>query len=464
MPVLLLQILVFGAYTLALVFLAGEAFNWKEDRRLFYVGGNRLTLVPMVGTFVATWMSAASVLGYTMWLYADGYVAFTGSVNGWLIGLVLMPFIVRKLRATRALSLPQWLADTFGDSRLRSLSALALIGAYTFYMVIQFRAFGTIVATLLDIKVIVASALVYLFVLYTTFGGLPSVARSDTLNLALILGGVTLAAGSLLQRAGSLSAVHAALAERAPAMLHPWSEGWSPLVTTLMMLSWGLGVAANPQYAIRLLSARTTRDAYNTLALSSLIIGAIYAGLTVLGLSAFVLFPGVRAASDELAFTRLFSLALPPVPAIALFLAVLAAAVSTANSQLLLAACSLCYDLGPREGRNPRDLVTEDRFLFRNRLAIAGIATAALALSQFRLPGVLLIGRYSWTVVAICFFLPLYVIRTPRPRALFVPLSAALLLHLFLTVFLGLLPELALLPALALEGLLYFCPRWRRRP
>lgn len=463
MPVLLLQILVFGAYTLALVFLAGEAFNWKEDRRLFYVGGNRLTLVPMVGTFVATWMSAASVLGYTMWLYADGYVAFTGSVNGWLIGLVFMPFIVRKLRVSRALSLPQWLGDTFEDPRLRSLSALALIGAYTFYMVIQFRAFGTIVATLLDIKVLVASALVYLFVLYTTFGGLPSVARSDTLNLALILGGVTLAAASLLQRAGSLSAVHAALAERAPEMLHPWTKGWSPLVTTLMMLSWGLGVAANPQYAIRLLSARTTRDAYGTLALSSLIIGAIYAGLTVLGLSAFVLFPGVRAASDELAFTRLFSLALPPFPALALFLAVLAAAVSTANSQLLLAACSLCYDLSPREGRTRGDLVTEDRFLFRNRLAIAGIATAALALSQFRLPGVLLIGRYSWTVVAICFFLPLYVIRHPRPRGLFVPLSAALVLHLFLTAGLKLLPELALLPALALEGVLYFF-HWRKGP
>jgi len=463
MPLLLLQILVFGAYTLALIFLAGEAFNWKEDRRLFYVGGNRLTLVPMGGTVVATWMSAASVLGYTMWLYSDGYVAFTGSVNGWLIGLLFMPFIVRKIRATRALSLPQWLGDSFGDPRLRSLSAIALIGAYTFYMVIQFRAFGTIVATLLDIKVIVASALVYLFVLYTTFGGLPSVARSDTLNLALILGGVLLAAGTLLGKAGSLSAVHAAIAERAPAMLHPWSEGWSPLVTTLMMLSWGLGVAANPQYAVRLLSARTTRDAYGTLAFSSLLIGAIYAGLTILGLSAFVLFPQVKAASDELAFTRLFSLALPPLPALALFLAVLAAAVSTANSQLLLAACSLCYDLNPREGRTPGDLVAEDRFLFKIRLAIAGIATAALLLSQFRLPGVLLIGRYSWTVVAICFFLPLYVIRTPRPRALFVPLSAALLLHLFLTVFLGLLPELALLPALALEGLLYFGP-WRKNP
>lgn len=356
MPVLLLQILVFGAYTLALVFLAGEAFNWKEDRRLFYVGGNRITLVPMVGTFVATWMSAASVLGYTMWLYADGYVAFTGSVNGWLIGLVLMPFIVRKLRVSRALSLPQWLGETFGDPRLRSLSALALLGAYTFYMVIQFRAFGTIVASLLDIKILVASALVYLFVLYTTFGGLPSVARSDTLNLSLIVGGVTLAAATLLGKAGSLGAVHAALAERAPGMLHPWTEGWSPLVTTLMMLSWGLGVAANPQYAIRLLSARTTRDAYNTLALSSLIIGLIYAGLTVLGLSAFVLLPNVGAASDELAFTRLFSAVLPPVPAIGLFLAVLAAAVSTANSQLLLAACSLCYDLSPREGRNRGDL------------------------------------------------------------------------------------------------------------
>jgi SSS family solute:Na+ symporter len=384
-------------------------------------------------------------------------------VNGWLIGLVLMPFIVKKLRASRALSLPQWLGEAFGDPRLRSLSALALLGAYTFYMVIQFRAFGTIVATLLDIKVIVASALVYLFVLYTTFGGLPSVARSDTLNLALILGGVTFAAAALLGRAGSLGAVHAVIAGRAPEMLHPWTRGWSPLVTTLMMLSWGLGVAANPQYAIRLLSARTTRDAYNTLALSSLIIGAIYAGLTILGLSAFALAPYVRAASDELAFTRLFSMVLPPVPALALFLAVLAAAVSTANSQLLLAACSLCYDLSPRQGRNRGDLVTEDRFLFRNRLAIAAIATAALALSQFRLPGVLLIGRYSWTVVAICFFLPLYVIRTPRPRGLFVPLSAALVLHLFLTVGLRLLPELALLPALALEALLYFRPWGKSR-
>ncbi|WP_026368553.1 sodium:solute symporter family protein [Aminiphilus circumscriptus] len=460
MPVLLLQLCAFGAYTLALVFLAGQAFSWKEDRRLFYVGGNRLRPGPMVGTFVATWMSAASILGYTMWLYTDGYVAFTGSVNGWLIGLVLMPFLVRKLRMSRALSLPQWLGDTFEDPRLRVLSALSLLGAYTFYIVIQFRAFGTIVGALLDIKILLASSLVYLFVLYTTFGGLPSVAKSDVLNLAIITGGVALAALTLLNRAGSFSAVHEALRQTAPAMLHPWNQEWSPLVTLLMMLSWGLGVAANPQYAIRLLSARTARDAYTTLALSALIIGSIYVGLTIIGLASFVLLPGVSAPSDELAFTDLVQSVLPPLPALGLFLAVLASAVSTANSQLLLAACSLCYDLSPREGRGRADLVAEDRFLFKNRLAIAFIATVALFLSQLRLPGILLIGRYSWTVVAICFFLPLYVIRRPRRKELFFPLAAALLLHLFLTVVLGILPELALLPALALEGLLYFSP-WR---
>jgi hypothetical protein len=131
----------------------------------------------------------------------------------------------------------------------------------------------------------------------------------------------------------------------------------------------------------------------------------------------FISFSQGFDASDVLAFTDLVSRGLPPLPALGLFLAVLASEVSTANSQLLLAACCRCYDLSPREGRRRADLVAEDRFLFTHRLAIALLATVALFLRQLRLPGRLLIGRYSWTVVAIAFSLPLYVSGGPAGKS-----------------------------------------------
>ena len=80
-----------------------------------------------------------------MWLYSDGYVAFLASVNGWILGLLFFPFIVKRLRLKRVLSLPEWLEKTYGDIRVRKLVALTMIFLYTLYLVIQFRAFGIIV-------------------------------------------------------------------------------------------------------------------------------------------------------------------------------------------------------------------------------------------------------------------------------------------------------------------------------
>lgn len=107
-------------------------------------------------------MSGASVLGYTMLLYREGYRAFTGSVKGWLMGLLPLTFIAPRLRKSRILSMPQWLAETYKDRRLRRLSALVLLLAYTLYLVIQFRVFGTVVAHLLEIRYVVTSLMIYL--------------------------------------------------------------------------------------------------------------------------------------------------------------------------------------------------------------------------------------------------------------------------------------------------------------
>ncbi len=400
-------------------------------------------------------MSAASLLGYTVLLHQEGYGAFTTSVNGWMLGLPLLPLAIVRLRKSRALSLPQWLGDVYDDERLRTLSALSLLVVYTVYLVIQFRAFGAIVGSMLDIGGGMASLLVYLFVLYTTFGGLSSVVRSDGLNLLVIIAAVTVAAVAIKAQTGWFPSIHDRIGETAPHLLRPWPKG-EAFSSFAIALGWGLGVAANPQYCIRLMSCRNRRTAALTVAISSLAIAWIYLCLTLTGLGAKVLMPFVTGGNQEAAFSRLMEATLPPVPLAILMVGVLAAAVSTANSQLLLAASSFCYDL-QGEGRIPSpNPMEEDDFLFRNRIAVAAIATVALFMSHLPLPGILQLGRYSWSTVALCFLLPLYTPRVQVRRGLFGAMGSALITYNCLVWFGQMAPEVAMLPSLVMEGLLWW--------
>ena len=131
---------------------------------------------------------------------------------------------------------------------------------------------------------------------------------------------------------------------------------------------------------------------------------------------------------------------------------------STANSQLLLAACSLCYDLFPikmEKGTKDQLVNYEDRFLVVNRVAITVIASAALLLSHAGLPGYLMLGRISWTLVAICFFFPLFLPSWIIKEKLFFVLSTALSVQCFLVFAAGISPENAMLAVLMLEALLF---------
>ena len=57
-----------------------------------------------------------------------------------------------------------------------------MICGYIFYLMIQIKGFGIAVSSLLNINYKVAVFLVYLFILYSSFGGFNSVTKSDCLN------------------------------------------------------------------------------------------------------------------------------------------------------------------------------------------------------------------------------------------------------------------------------------------
>ena len=353
--------------------------------------------------------------------------------------------------------MPEWLEKTYGDVRVRKLVALTMIFLYTLYLVIQFRSFGIIVSYMLDIPAgFTSTSIIYLFVLYTTFGGYISVVRSDILNLLLIIAGVTVAACFSLPAGFSLKSASDIILMKGQLGTVRQMTPTEIFSAFAIMLSWGLGVAGNPQYAVRILACRTRRDAYRMLSVSPFIVGFFYSCLTFFILVCRAKYPLLTNLEETVAFAKLAQF-LPEIAGAFLLISVIAAAVSTANSQLLLAASSLCYDLFPgkhdkTESENP---FQEDRFLVVNRIAITAIASIALILCYADLPGNLMLGRISWTLVAICFFFPLFVPKWIVHESLFHVLGIALILQSVLVFIVGIGPEYAMLIVLTAEALLF---------
>lgn len=456
----LLYLFAFGLYTITLLLLTGRTFAWDETRKTFYLGGMKFGTLMSLATFCATWMSAASLVGFTVWVMQDGYIAFAGSVHGWLLGLLPMPLLVYRLRKRHAISVPEWMASEYGDDKLRYLGGATLLFAYLLYLVIQFRAFGEIASYMLQIPVgFYAAALVYLFVLYTTFGGYPSVVRSDALNICLILAGVSIALFAAVRIYGSPVAAHRLLAREAPEMLSSWRSWNDGLVTLTLALSWGFGVASNPQYSVRLMAARTSASAMRSILGAACVVGWVYFAITNLGIVSAAFLPsGISLPADTSGFAAFFDRLLPAWASLPLLIAVLAAAVSTANSELLVATCALCYDLNPQPRGVKDDPLSEFRFLFYNRIAIVVIASLSLLLSQMSLPGILAIGRISWTMLAVCFFFPLYFdLRGRGGRSgIFRILCASVFCHLLFFFATPISAEVSMLIQLALQGVAFF--------
>ena len=459
MPALAYYLAAFAVYTISIILLTGQSFPQRESLRSFYIGRRGVPLWPTVGTFCATWISPLSLVGFSMWYYREGYIAFWASVNGWMLGFLLFPFIVGRLRRARVVSLPEWLEKTYGDVRVRKLAAAAMVFLYTIYLVIQFRAFGVIVSYMLEIPQGFAStSLIYLFVLYTTFGGYPSVVRSDTLNLLLIVAGVSAAAWFAVPGGFSLSAAAGILSAESGRFA---AEGLSlsgALSGTVIMLAWGLGVAGNPQYAIRIIACRSKKETFRLLSIAPYIIGWVYLCVTFFVMACRTEHPLIGNIEETLAFATLGQF-LPPFAAMLLLICVIASAVSTANSQLLLAACSLCYDLLPMKRVGDGSPFGGERFLLANRIAVTVIASAALFLGNAGLPGYISLGTISWTLVAILFFYPLFTPKLVARDILFHVLLCAVSAQLLLVVIFGVEPEYAMLYVMFAEGIVFAVKR-----
>jgi sodium/proline symporter len=232
---------------------------------------------------------------------------------------------------------------------------------------------------------------------YTFVGGFLAVSWTDLFQGLLMFFALSLVAVIALGEIGGLGSLGAGLEAVNPFLLDPFTDSSGEVLSVIAVISllgWGLGYVGQPHILARFMAIRSAEEiaASRMIAMSWVSI-ALFAGLLI-GLAGIVaLDTPLVGADSEKVFMVLAAGLLHPVVAGICLAGILAAVMSTADSQLLVASSAVAEDL--YKGRLRPD-ASEKELLWVGRVAVLIIAAIALWLARNPDSKVLELVAYAW--------------------------------------------------------------------
>lgn len=395
----------FVVYLLGVLAIGVVAWRSTVNLRDYILGGRRL------GRWTTALSAQASDMSGWLLLGLPGYAYLAGLESLWLVaGLLLGTWLNWRLTAARlriateaygdALTLPEYLQRRFADPHglLRLLGAAVVLLFFTFYTASGLVAGGKLFEAVFGLPYIWAVATGGGAVLvYTFIGGFLAVSWTDALQGMLMLLALVLVALFGLGVVGGLDGLAAGLEARNPALLGVLSDSaGAPLtwIAVLSLLGWGLGYFGQPHVLARFMAVRSAPELEDSRRIAMTWVSLALGAATLVGLAgAAWLEPPLQGADSEKVFMAMAAALLHPVIAGICLAGILAAIMSTADSQLLVASSAVSEDLY-------RDLLRRDagqgELLWIGRLAVILIAIGAFLLALDPDSKVLDLVAYAW--------------------------------------------------------------------
>ncbi len=181
----------------------------------FYTAGGGITGFQNGLAMAGDYMSAASFLGISAQIFADGYdglIYSTGFLVGWPILLFLM---AERLRNLGRFTFADVASYRFAQPPVRSFAAVSTLLVVSFYLVAQMVGAGQLIKLLFGLPYAAAVVIVGgLMMLYVLFGGMRATTWVQIIKAVLLLGGASFMAVMVLAQAGfSLEALFARAVE-----------------------------------------------------------------------------------------------------------------------------------------------------------------------------------------------------------------------------------------------------------
>ena len=390
----------------------------NEDSSDFYLGGRTMGPLVTAMSAEASDMSSWLLMGmpglaYLTGIASPGWTAIGLAVGTWLNWLIVARRLRRYSANLDAITVPQFLSLRFHDQRnlLNALGAVIIIVFFIPYTASGFAACGKLFNSLFGVDYMAAMVLSAVVIVgYTIMGGFRAVSTTDLIQsvvmsmalIAVLVYGVNVAGGwgVVLDNARSLSGYLTMAASHNAADNTATSYSMLDIASTL---AWGLGYFGMPHILLRFMAiedekklvlSRRIASVWVVIAMTaSIVIGMVGLGMTKAGALEFL-----SGSSSETLIVRVASLiaqhgVLAAILAGLILAGILAATMSTADSQMLAAASSVSQNILQEFGHMK---LTEKQSLFAARLTIICISVVGVVLARDPNSSVFGIVSFAW--------------------------------------------------------------------
>ena len=352
-------------------FFKSKSANDKD----YFLGGRNMGAWVSALSAGASDMSAWVLMGLPASIYAMGmgqtWIAIGLGLGYALSWIFEAPRLRRfSIAANDSITIPQYLTNRFltKNKSLQVMCAGIFLVAYTIYAASSIKACGTLFHTVMGIDANFAMyGAAVIIVLYTFLGGFSAVCWTDFFQGLLMLAALLVApifALTLISNGGGAANV------TLPDGYFNFMTSWQDIVSGL---GWGLGYFGMPHIIIRFMSLKSEKELKK-----SSVIGiswtVVILTMSVVAGVAGRLFLGEVADSSTVFITMVRKI-FPALLSGVLLSAILSAAMSTADSQLLASASAFASDVyKPLIRKNASD----KEMLWASRLIVAAIAVVAV--------------------------------------------------------------------------------------
>ena len=347
----------------------------------YFLGGRKMGPWVSALSAGASDMSAWVLMGLPASVFALGlgqvWIA-VGLAVGYALSWIFEAPRLRSfsIAANDSITIPQYLTNRFKSKShaLQVVCAIIFLVAYTIYAASSIKAAGTLFNTVLGIDANIAMYIAAAIIVgYTFMGGFSAVCWTDFFQGMLMLGALLLAP---IFAAANLPAESIAITDTTPGFFSVFASKKD----IISGLGWGLGYFGMPHIIIRFMSVESQKSLKR-----SAKIGITWTTLILI----FSVLVGVigrmymeydeNVANNSLVFIEMVRRLFPSLLSGILLSAILAAAMSTADSQLLSAASAFSSDVYKPILR--KNKTSDNEMLWTGRIVVLVIALLALVLA-----------------------------------------------------------------------------------
>ncbi len=396
---------VFCAYAAILIAVASAGRRRMRDMEDYVLGGRQLGSLTAALSAGASATSAWTILSLPALAFTNGAVAMwipTSSAIGiWLSWRILAKRLRRYTIEANALTIPKFLETRFDDrsGTLRALAAVITVLFVTFYVSSGFVAGSKLLETVFGTGPAAGVLLTFAGIgSYIFIGGFTAVSRTDVLQALLMLASPMAITAALL---GWTENAMGNAGATAAGFLNPLTDGAGAPLTTGFILStagWGLGAFGSQRTLQRFMALEREDDHVVSRQISMIWLLAVFVFAIAIGLLArgSLSEAGISLAMGdaERVYMAVSESLFHPVVTGVLLTAVIAAVMSTADSQLLLASAVATEDL-PLVKRIAASS-TGGTKVWWGRVLLVGIGSVGAAVAVAYPESVLDLVSYAW--------------------------------------------------------------------